>query len=262
MSPNINYNRYLRIDELLSLQEPESDPPEHDETLFIIIHQVYELWFKELLHELDELVDHLDANQLPEGGHQLKRVLTIFDVLLAQIDVLETMTPMEFLSFRSFLANSSGFQSAQFRELEFVLGLKNNEAKERFADNEREHGNLCRRWEAPTLWDAVLRYIDRQGHSMPSDIINRDVTELLWESEPVQEALIDIYRNDPSLTPLLEGLLDLDEALQTWRFRHVMMVQRTIGTKRGTGGSDGVEYLKTTLFRPAFPDLWNIRTQL
>ena len=138
-----SYSDYLHIDELLSLQERRSDPPEHDELLFIVIHQIYELWFKEVLHELDELIDHLRSGKPALSGHQLKRVLTILKTLVAQLDVLETMTPLEFVSFRSFLANSSGFQSAQFREIEFLLGLKNEAHLERFKTNEREYARSC-----------------------------------------------------------------------------------------------------------------------
>ena len=258
----VSYGSYLKIDELLSLQQPMSRPVEHDETLFIIIHQVYELWFKEVLHELDELVDHLDADHPALGGHQLKRVLKIFKTLIVQLDVLETMTPLEFTSFRSFLANSSGFQSAQFRELEFLLGQKTTEHLDRFAGNEREYTNLVRRYEQPCLWDAFVRYVHRQGYDIPEDFLHRDVRMAVGYSAGVQQALIDIYRNDPAMSRLCESLTDLDEGLQEWRYRHVMMVQRTIGTKIGTGGSSGVEYLRSTLFRPAFPDLWAIRSAL
>jgi tryptophan 2,3-dioxygenase len=260
--PDMTYGSYLKVDELLSLQEPKSDPEEHDETLFIIIHQVYELWFKEVLHELDELVDHLDANHPTLGGHQLKRVLKIFKTLIAQLDVLETMTPLEFISFRSFLANASGFQSAQFREIEFLLGQKSPMHLERFAGNEREFTNLRRRYEAPTLWDAFVRYLHRRGYGIPADFLDRDVTQAVGYSAAVQEALIEIYRTDPEMSRLCESMTDLDEGLQEWRYRHVMMVQRTIGSKLGTGGSSGVEYLRSTLFRPAFPDLWAIRAAL
>ncbi|MGI9596281.1 MAG: tryptophan 2,3-dioxygenase [Acidimicrobiales bacterium] len=261
-SSALSYGSYLKIDELLSLQQPVSKPVEHDETLFIIIHQVYELWFKEVLHELDELVDHLDADHPTLGGHQLKRVLKIFKTLIAQLDVLETMTPLEFTSFRSFLANSSGFQSAQFRELEFLLGQKNPLHLDRFAGNEREYRNLERRYAEPCLWDAFVRYAHRQGYDIPDDILNRDLTESVGDSYGVQQALIEMYRRDPPMSRLCESLTDLDEGLQEWRYRHVMMVQRTIGTKQGTGGSAGVEYLRTTLFKPVFPDLWAIRAAL
>jgi len=254
------YGDYLKIDELLTLQQPVSEPFEHDEMLFIIIHQVYELWFKEVLHELDELVDYLAKDRPALSGHQLHRVLKIFKTLVAQIDVLETMTPLEFDSFRDFLDNASGFQSAQFRELEYLLGQKNPKHMDRFAANPRELGNLRRRYEQPSLWDAFIHYVARQGYDVPQKFLDRDVTESVGESPEIQASLVEIYRNDMPLTALCEYLTDLDEGLHEWRFRHVMMVQRTIGTKMGTGGSLGAEYLRSTLFRPAFPDLWAIRS--
>ncbi len=260
LAPPMTYGSYLKIDELLSLQQPVSRPVEHDETLFIIIHQVYELWFKEVLHELDELVEFLDDDRPALSSHQLVRVLKILKTLVAQIDVLETMTPLEFDSFRDFLANASGFQSAQFREIEFLLGLKDRRHLDRFSVNKREHDNLTRRFHAPSLWDAFIGYVGRQGYEIPEDFLARDVTMANGYSAGVQQALIDIYRNDPALTRLCEYLTDLDEGLQEWRFRHVMMVQRTIGVKMGTGGSSGAEYLRSTLFRPAFPDLWAVRS--
>ena len=258
--PEITYGSYLKVDELLSLQQPLSDPVEHDEMLFIIIHQVYELWFKEVLHELDEMVDYLNGDRPALTSHQLRRVLTILKTLVAQIDVLETMTPLEFDSFRDFLASASGFQSAQFREVEFLLGAKNPAHLDRFADNEREYRNLKRRYHAPSLWDAFVGYIGRQGYDVPDDYADRDVTKPVEESPQIQAALIEIYRHDPALTMLCEALTDLDEGLHEWRFRHVMMVQRTLGAKMGTGGSSGAEYLRSTLFRPVFPDLWAIRS--
>ncbi len=260
--PEMSYGNYLKIDELLSLQQPRSRPVEHDEMLFIVIHQVYELWFKQVLHELDELADHLNDDRPALSGHQLKRVLKIFKTLIIQLDVLETMTPLEFTSFRSFLANSSGFQSAQFRELEFLLGQKNSDHFERFVGNEREYANLTRRYEQPCLWDGFIHYVHRQGYEIPDEFLYRDVRQAVGYSAGVQRALIDIYRNDAAMSRLCESLTDLDEGLQEWRYRHVMMVQRTIGSKMGTGGSSGVEYLRSTLFRPAFPDLWAIRAAL
>lgn len=257
--PAMTYGSYLKIEELLGLQQPVSDPVEHDEMLFIVIHQIYELWFKEVLHEVDELIEHLDDDHRSLSGHQLKRVLRIFKTLIAQLDVLETMTPLEFISFRDFLANSSGFQSAQFREIEFVLGHKNPEHVERFVGNPREHERLVRRYNGVTLWDAFLRHAARRGYDIPSDFLERDLTEAVGSSDEVQRALVKMYREDPPMSRLCESLIDLDEGLQEWRYRHVMMVQRTIGMKIGTGGSAGVEYLRSTLFRPAFPDLWAIR---
>jgi tryptophan 2,3-dioxygenase len=258
----LTYAGYLRLDELLGLQEPRSRPVEHDETLFIIIHQIYELWFKEMLHELDQLVEHLGHDHPTLSGHQLKRVLKILKTLVAQLDVLETMTPLDFVSFRSFLASSSGFQSAQFREIEFLLGMKSPHHLHRFAANLREHTNLARRYRQPSLWDAFVGYLSRQGYDIPAGFLQRDVTQPVVESAGVQQALVAIYRDDPDLSRLCESLTDFDEGLQEWRYRHVMMVQRTIGTKQGTGGSDGVEYLRSTLFRPAFPDLWAVRALL
>ncbi|MEM9564129.1 MAG: tryptophan 2,3-dioxygenase family protein [Actinomycetota bacterium] len=258
----MTYGDYLKIDELLDLQQRRSDPPEHDEMLFIIIHQVYELWFKEVLHELDELVEHLDDDRPSLGGHQLKRVLKIFKTLVSQLDVLETMTPLEFTSFRSFLASSSGFESAQFRELEFLLGLKDRHHLDRFADDARAHPRLSKRFGEPSLWDTFVRYLARRGYDIPPGFLERDLTGPAGEWPGVQQALITAYRTDPPLAALCESLTDLDEGLQEWRYRHVMMVQRTIGAKMGTGGSAGVEYLRSTLFRPAFPDLWAIRTEL
>ncbi len=260
-SPEVTYGSYLKIPELLSLQQVASDPPEHDETLFIIIHQVYELWFKQVLHELDHMVDHLDNDAPHRGGHQLKRVLKILKILVAQLDVLETMTPLEFDSFRRFLANASGFQSVQFRELEFLLGLKDPAHVERFSHNPAEHSRLLQRLEAPAAWDRFLAYLDRSGHPIPAAILYRDVSQPVTASEAVQETLITIYLTDPALAEFCESLTDLDEGLQEWRYRHVKMVQRTIGTKPGTGGSLGAAYLQTTLFRPAFPDLWEIRAR-
>jgi len=261
VSDEVTYASYLRIDELLSLQECESDGPEHDETLFIIIHQVYELWFKEVLHELDQMVRHLDADEPAMAEHRLKRVLKIFKTLVAQLDVLETMTPLEFQSFRSFLDRASGFQSAQFRELEFLLGAKTRVHLDRFSQIPREFERLNRRFEQPSLWDSFIRLVHRRGYSIPDHFLQRDVTIPISESEPIQERLIEIYRSDPELTEICEALTDFDEGLQEWRYRHVMMVQRTIGFKTGTGGSSGAEYLRGTLFRPAFPDLWAIRTR-
>lgn len=255
------YGEYLKIDELLELQDPKSEPEEHDEMLFIVIHQVYELWFKQILHELDRLVAHLNGDALARGGHQLRRVRHIFKTMVGQIDILETMTPLEFLSFRRFLDESSGFQSVQFRELETLLGITDTFDPEWFADNEGEYQRLVKRIEDPTLWDAFIGYLHRNGHPMPESALNRDPTAALEPDPAVQAVIVGAYESDIRLVSLCEALTDLDEALQEWRYRHVMMVQRTIGTRMGTGGSAGVDYLKTTLFRQAFPDLWAVRTQ-
>ncbi len=258
----VTYASYLKIDELLRLQQPLSDGPEHDEMLFIVIHQVYELWFKQMLHELDYLQRLLADHDTPRALHTLKRTLTILKVNVAQIDILETMTPLEFLSFRARLESGSGFQSHQFRAFEFVLGVKQPAALERYAPGSAARLELERRLAAPTVWDAFLRYLAAAGHPVPAESLARDVTAPVTESEPLQRVLLEVYRNDASARTVCERLVDLDEGVQEWRYRHVKMVQRTIGTKRGTGGSDGAAYLKTTLDRPAFPDLWAIRTGL
>lgn len=261
MSEAVTYGKYLKVDELLSLQQPR-DEVEHDEMLFIIIHQVYELWFKEVLHELDYACTLLRQSDAPRARHTLKRVLTILKVLVAQLDILETMTPTEFLTFRERLDSASGFQSDQFRALEFSLGRKSEKAVERFELGTRARASLEARWEAPTLWDAALGYLAEQGYEIPSAQLERDVTAPIEADPGVQAVLIEIYRTDPQNSELCERLVDLDEGIQEWRYRHVKMVERTIGMKSGTGGSAGSAYLRTTLANPLFPDLWEIRASL
>jgi len=259
-SAAFTYGSYLKVDELLQLQQPRSD--EHDEILFIVIHQVYELWFREMLHELDRVMELLRQDMGDRAQHTLKRVLTILKVLVAQVDILETMTPLEFLTFRNRLAAASGFQSDQFRQIEFVLGSKSRASIERFGEGTRARAALDARWGAPTLWDAFLHYLRREGYDIPPAQLSRDVTAPIEASLEVQEVLIDVYRNDPRNSELCERLVDLDEGIQEWRYRHVKMVERTIGRKPGTGVSAGAEYLRSTLARPAFPDLWEIRASL
>jgi len=263
--PPLTYGSYLRLEELLDLQSPASEGPagaEHDEMLFIIIHQVYELWFKEILHELDHLRHLLDADDLPRALHTFKRILTILKVLVAQIDVLETMTPLEFLSFRDRLESGSGFQSFQFRALEFALGYKRRGAVDHYPEGSLGREILEARYLEPTLWDAFLGYLHRNGHTLPKEALDRDLTSQVEASPEVQRVLIEVYRHDPNAAGLCERMVDLDEGIQEWRYRHVKMVERTIGARPGTGGSEGAEYLKRTLFRPLFPDLWEIRTEL
>jgi tryptophan 2,3-dioxygenase len=262
MDPSVTYGSYLAVDELLALQRPRSEGPEHDEMLFIVIHQVYELWFKQVLHEIDHVIALLDAGELHRAQHTLKRVLTILKVLVAQLDILETMTPMEFQSFRQRLEAASGFQSDQFRQLEFVLGNKSQASVSRFGAGTRARMALESRYGQPTLWDAFLAYLSREGYAIPPEQLSRDVTARIEPSAPLQATLIDLYRNDPKHAEVCERLVDLDEGLQEWRYRHVKMVQRTIGAKMGTGGSSGAQYLATTLMTPIFPDLWEIRSKL
>ena len=258
----VTYGNYLQVDELLALQQPRSDGPEHDEMLFIVIHQVYELWFKELLHEFDRAMHLLRADDAHRAQHTLKRILTILKVLVAQLDILETMTPLEFMSFRDRLAAASGFQSDQFRQIEFVLGRKTNGAIERLPEGSRARTALQGRWHAPTLWDAFLQYLKREGYDVPAAQLARDVTAPIEPSELIQQVLISVYRRDPKNSELCERLVDLDEGIQEWRYRHVKMVERTIGMKRGTGGSSGAPYLRSTVGAALFPDLWEIRSAL
>jgi tryptophan 2,3-dioxygenase len=258
----VTYGTYLKVDELLALQQPRSEGPEHDEILFIVIHQVYELWFKELLHEFDQVMRLLKSDDTPRAQHTLKRILTILKVLVAQLDILETMTPREFLTFRERLQAASGFQSDQFRQIEFVLGRKSEAAVARFRAGGRAHTALQRRYTESTLWDAFLHYLAREGYTVPADQLSRDVVKPIDPSESIQQILIDVYRNDAKNAELCERLVDLDEGIQEWRYRHVKMVERTIGAKPGTGGSAGAGYLRTTIGQNLFPDLWAIRTRL
>jgi tryptophan 2,3-dioxygenase len=258
----VTYGSYLKVDELLSLQQPRSAGPEHDEMLFIIIHQVYELWFKELLHEFDHVMRLLEQDESHRAQHTLKRILTILKVMVAQLDILETMTPLEFRSFRERLDAASGFQSDQFRQIEFLLGVKSAQAIQRFPEAGRARTALERRYREPTLWDAFLRYLSREHYDVPQSQLERAVAAPVEESPEIQRTLVDVYRRDPKNAELCERLVDLDEGVQEWRYRHVKMVERTIGSMRGTGGSAGAAYLRETVGRPIFPDLWAIRAQL
>jgi tryptophan 2,3-dioxygenase len=258
----LTYGSYLRLDELLDLQTPVSDGPEHDEILFIVVHQVYELWFKEILHELKRLQELLESGDAVRAQHTLKRVLTILKVLVAQLDVLETMTPLEFLTFRDRLETGSGFQSWQFRALEFMLGQKRRSAVDHYDQGTAARDTLEALYERRTIWDSFLTYLAGAGYDVPPTELERDVREPVAESPGLQQLLIHLYRTDIAHVELCERFVDLDEGVQEWRYRHVKMVERTIGAKMGTGGSAGAEYLRRTLFRSAFPDLWAIRTEL
>lgn len=252
------YSSYLRLDELLELQTPLSEGPEHDEHLFIVIHQVYELWFRQVLHELDHLHELLLEHDLDRGAHTLTRVLKIFKVLVSQVDVLETMTPLEFLSFRERLGSASGFQSWQFRELEACLGLRSEKALHALPEGSPGRRCIEARLGKRGIWEAFLSCVVAEGFTIPSAAELEAGGEA---NERLEEALVDMYRNSPRLAALAELLVDLDEGLQEWRYRHVKMVERTIGRKTGTGGSPGVAYLASTLTKSAFPALWAVRSR-
>ncbi len=258
----LTYASYLKIDELLRLQQPLSEDPEHDEMLFIIIHQVYELWFKQIVHELMKLQEELERGNTIAVLVILKRVLTILKTLVAQVDVLETMTPISFNAFRDRLESASGFQSAQFREIEFLLGYKNPRILRHHPPESPGRRRLEALLARPALQDSLARYLAGAGYDVPQDLLERDVNRPTEPSPAMQRVLLRLYREEPLHQMVCERLVDLDEGLQEWRYRHVKMVERTIGGKPGTGGSAGTDYLKTTLFKPFFPDLWAIRSEL
>lgn len=268
---HVTYISYLKVDELLQLQQPLSDGPEHDELLFITIHQVYELWFKQILHETAALQVNLEKGDTHRSLALLGRIRTIMKTCVSQLDILETMTPLQFNSFRARLSSASGFQSAQFRELEAVLGRRDQAgetADKKSGMGMAEHlipGSAARaRVEAamlrPSLWDSALRYFHSRSR-LPREVIKRDVSKPWHPNQKVQEVLIKLHKKDPEAAMVSEALVDFDEGLQEWRYRHVKMVERTIGRKVGTGGSSGVGYLSSTLFHPVFPDLWEIRSK-
>jgi len=258
----VTYSTYLKVDELLELQEPLSDGPEHDEMLFIVIHQVYELWFKQIRHEFTRLQPSLEMGDTHLSLASLQRIRSILKILVAQVDILETMTPVSFNSFRTRLDSASGFQSFQFREVEFLLGNKRAAMVEHHGLESPAGKRLQELLHAPTVYDSFLRYLAKNDFKVPQALLDRDLTERMEPSPEVQKTLIEIYHEHPTQRMVCEYLVDLDEGLQEWRYRHVKMVERTIGHKMGTGGSAGAEYLRKTLFTPLFPDLWDIRSSL
>jgi tryptophan 2,3-dioxygenase len=258
----LTYSRYLKLEELLALQAPASDPPEHDETLFIVIHQVYELWFKLMLHELEKVKRDYSAGDLFGAISTWKRIRMVLKTLVAQIDVLETMTPMSFLTFRDRLDTASGFQSTQFREVEFVIGHRRAGMLQHYPAGDAGADRLRERLTQRSLYDHFYDFLEARGVSIPPALRARDRALPTEANADIQEALLRLYRGAPDVAILLELMTDFDEGLQEWRYRHVKMVERTIGTKGGTGGSSGAEYLRTTLFQPVFADLWAIRNRL
>jgi tryptophan 2,3-dioxygenase len=254
----ITYTSYLAVDELLTLQRPLSVGPEHDEMLFIVIHQTYELWFKQLIHEFNEAQRAMESGDSHYSLAILGRIRTILKVCVTQIDILETMTPLQFNAFRSYLSSSSGFQSAQFRMVEALLGRRDSKMAGHLPLDIQEAIKVITT--KNSVWDSALAYLAKRGHAIPVDILNRNKTESYVANTVVQSVLLDVHRNDPESAMVCERLVDIDEGLQEWRYRHVKMVERTIGHKVGTGGSSGAGYLATTLFNPTFPDLWEIRS--
>jgi tryptophan 2,3-dioxygenase len=255
----LTYTSYLAVDELLGLQRPLSEGPEHDEMLFIIIHQTYELWFKQLIHEFTAAQQSLEQGDTHRSLAILGRIRTILKVCVTQIDILETMTPLQFNAFRGYLASSSGFQSAQFRKVEAILGRRDSRMSGHLAPKDQQE--IAAITSRKSLWDSTLAYLNHRRHGIPNHILNRDVSTHYESNEEIQEILLAVHKHDPESAMVCERLVDIDEGLQEWRYRHVKMVERTIGSKTGTGGSSGVEYLASTLFAPVFADLWKIRSR-
>lgn len=255
----LTYTSYLQVDELLKLQKPLSDGPEHDELLFIVIHQTYELWFKQLLHEFAAAGKALEAGDSHYALALLGRIRTILKVCVTQIDILETMTPLQFNSFRGYLSSSSGFQSAQFRKVEAILGRRDSKMAGHLPVEMQEEIKAIT--ESNSIWDSFICYVARRGYFIPVSVLDRPVSTAYESNVEVQDSLLELHRTDPEAAMVAERLIDIDEGIQEWRYRHVKMVERTIGAKMGTGGSSGVQYLASTLFSPVFKDLWEIRSR-
>ena len=256
---SLTYTSYLALEEILGAQRPKSD--EHDEILFIVVHQVYELWFKQLIHELRYLQRMLEDGNDARAFSTFKRLLTILKLVVQQLDVIETMTPVQFLSFRERLESSSGFQSGQFRELEAILGRRDPGVLTAYHETSPDYEKVKAALERPSVYDSFLRYLAGKGYDVPAEALERDVTQPVAESKGVQAALLRAYRDDGEPAQVAERLVDFDEGFMEWRYHHVKMVERTIGTRQGTGGY-GVEYLRSTLHKPFFPDLWAVRSEL
>jgi tryptophan 2,3-dioxygenase len=262
----LTYNSYLMVEELKGLQICQSDPAHHDEPLFIIIHQTYELWFKLIIHELDLVIELMRADKVRKATHFMKRVVAVMKLLVNQIHVLETMAPRDFLGFRHKLNPASGFQSSQFREIEFMAGLKEERMLSHFQADNEAYASLSRRFKSESLGDVFYDLLRRHGFTLPFPAVgvesDHDTVRVL-EAERIRE-LCRLYE-DESLTDLhdlAESFVDLDELISLWRTHHVVVVERIIGFKQGTGGSEGVGYLRSTLYKRCFPDLWSLRTAL
>ena len=261
----ITYGGYLRLDELLAQQQPLSSPPHHDEMLFIVQHQVAELWMKLIIHELREAIARLREDDVDTTLKVLARVKQVQRQLFEQWAVLATLTPSEYSEFRPVLGASSGFQSLQYRELEFLLGNKNAGMLKVFAHDPAALARLERTLAEPSLYDEFLRYLARRGHAIPKALLERDVAQPHQRNAALAPVFKRIYENAKEFWPeyhLCEQLVDIEESFQLWRFRHMKTVERIIGFKRGTGGSSGVAFLKKALELTFFPELIDVRTEI
>jgi tryptophan 2,3-dioxygenase len=264
-SQSMSYGSYLDLERLLGAQHPRSEPPQHDELLFIVQHQVAELWLKLLLHELHSARAMLDADHLPQALKRLARVKHIQNQLTEQWSVLATLTPSEYAQIRPFLATSSGFQSYQYRAVEFILGNKNRDMVAVFDHDPAARAMLQEALEEPSLYDAFLRFLARRGYPVPQEVLDRDVTEPYRMSDALVDAFTVVY-DDPAdhwgVYETCEELVDIEDNFQQWRFRHVQVVTRTIGHKTGTGGSSGVDFLRRALDLTFFPELYAVRARI
>jgi tryptophan 2,3-dioxygenase len=261
----LSYNKYLRVADLIGLQDCLSDPAHHDELLFITIHQTYELWFKQILHEIDAAISQMNEDRAAAAARSLRRVIEIEKVLVQQIHILETMTPISFLAFRDELNPASGFQSMQFREIEFSSGLKDATVLDNFSSDEFAHKRLQARHDSPTLADALYALLRRRGLDAPDDHAKLAAEENRKRYGQRTRAVLEILTHFESRYEefqLIESLIEHDEYFSLWRSHHVKMVERMVGAKRGTGGSEGIGYLRTTLDKKFFPELWEARTYL
>ncbi len=252
---DLTYNDYLKVDGLINLQKPLSEPAHHDEMLFIIIHQAYELWFKLILHELDVAIENMGKKEVLRAQHFIKRCVEIQKVLVQQIHILETMTPIEFLAFRENLMPASGFQSVQHREIEFMAGMKDERYLKFFQNKPEVLERLRKRLEGEDLSSAYLKLVKASGYDVPI----KDTPE---NREAILKGIKAIYQDPSKNLPLYllsESLVDFDQGLSLWREHHVRVVERVIGFKHGTGGSSGVEYLRSQTSKKAFPYLWEVR---
>jgi tryptophan 2,3-dioxygenase len=259
------YGDYLRLDLVLSAQQPRSSPVHHDELLFIIQHQTSELWMKLLLHELDAAVRFVQKDELSSSFKIFARVAHIQRMLFEQWSVLETMTPSEYLEFRDALGRSSGFQSWQYRAIEFVLGNKDENTLKPHGHDPQLQAELGDRLKRPSLYDEFLKHLARKGHAIPQDRLERDFAKPYEKSPQVLAVFKNIYENTAQhwqAYEMCEKLVDVEERFQLWRYRHMLTVSRIIGHKMGTGGSSGVSFLKKALDYSFFPELWDVRTEL
>ena len=264
-NPPLSYNKYLRVQDLINLQDCLSSPAHHDELLFITVHQAYELWFKQILHELDAAIQLLEEDRVPAATRAVNRIVAIEKLLVNQIHILETMTPISFLAFRDELNPASGFQSMQFREIEFSSGLKDKTILREFEGDEFAHERLKARLSGPTLADCFYRALQRRGLTAPLAAADADTTEQKKAYEARTKAVLEVlthFEQRYEEFQLAEALLEHDEYFALWRSHHIKMVERMVGAKRGTGGSEGIGYLKTTLDKKFFSELWEARTYL